>query len=994
MADPLSLAASVAGLVSLGLQVTSGITKYLDAVKCRDEELSEIRRQNGLLKDTLRIIEKTAAQLDQVPPDVAAATQRIIESHHDSLNKLETLVAQLTSSDVGTWRARLKDKAGKLHYAFDRPKLQELCCQAAQTQSALQLALEGLSVSLTAATHGSLQAGLGSVHHQLQDSFQAARGQVFTSTQILSQQLRHTEDTIQSSFNIQHGYLDRIQVQNTDIVGRVAGMERTLQTLAANLLDNDQLDDQTYGLRYTGLARVIKAAIGVSFDMRSGAGGWSVGPSFSYYPTVDAENDQSFRIMDILREVFYGRQFGGEAADSFHQKALRKIVRLLVTGKTSPLAVDHCNRSLMHVAFNTFRFEHKNYLLAELVQTLVLHGVPPISYDIWGRGPGLCYFASETESWMPRDSIIDSLAIVADVEGGTMPLTLVSEWTGIFIPTPYHPELALSPSLAEAFGCGPLSMAILANDAQLAQSLLQKYPTSIEEVNIFGHTPLHIAASQNVLPWFPFVLEAAKAAGLLQREDSFHQTALFAALAMTGEHCHATTQTSEYIRCNCVDSMMMLRETGSVVCDSDFYLLDHHFPSVSLRGWGAFIAQVKVQRENLKELALHNIWAVEEHLAILQSEKVLDLHAYAVYKSLRRHGIDVPMDLVPSDYTSIASSYWISRSERKTVYDCIDPFNESICELSFRMGFQDIDFSAPYGLPPLCRASEIPHINWLIQQGADIKRRVWPADDEQLQNRGIFSAHYVLYHSTPDCLDLQSYLRPYRSCRDPQSVTVTNRVLSVSLAANLTDSCCCACSTKGCTPFLFLFKGQCGWKNQRIIADMRSVADMDFHAIFDGLPTEMVRSLYLAAVRFVGFVALDLTHTCCDACAIVKWKEPYRTRDRYEVNEIQEEESGLIEVLDNMVAEFQNTIANISGDSALSQFQACWESYWTDRVPEILEGLGNHRMSEAERLDAELIGVLWESESGESEEDTKGNPYDPDTIDHWHYELDLIAEEV
>ncbi|KAK7932606.1 hypothetical protein PG985_003318 [Apiospora marii] len=246
MADPLSLAASVAGLVSLGLQVTSGITKYLDAVKCRDEELSEIRRQNGLLKDTLGVIEKTATQLDQVPPDVAAATQRIIESHHDSLNKLETLIAQLASSDVGTWRARLKDKAGKLHYAFDRPKLQELCHQATQTQSALQLALEGLG------------------------------------------------------------------------------------------------------------------------------------------------------------------------------KALRKIARLLATGKTSPLAVNYCNQSLMHVAFGIYNFGGNNYPLADLVQTLVLHGVPPISYDIWGKDHDEVDEIQEEESGTIKvleDMVAEFQDMIASISG-------------------------------------------------------------------------------------------------------------------------------------------------------------------------------------------------------------------------------------------------------------------------------------------------------------------------------------------------------------------------------------------------------------------------------------------------------------------------------------------------------------------------------------------------------------------------------------------------
>lgn len=110
--------------------------------------------------------------------------------------------------------------------------------------------------------------------------------------------------------------------------------------------------ERQYGLRYTGLEPVIKAAFGVSLDMKSGAGGWSMGLNFTYYPTVDARNDQAFRIIDILRTFYRDFDISNKVTDAFHQKALRKIIRLVASGKTSPLAVDYCNRFLMHEAFS------------------------------------------------------------------------------------------------------------------------------------------------------------------------------------------------------------------------------------------------------------------------------------------------------------------------------------------------------------------------------------------------------------------------------------------------------------------------------------------------------------------------------------------------------------------------------------------------------------------------------------------------------------------
>ncbi|KAK7942525.1 uncharacterized protein PG986_011638 [Apiospora aurea] len=149
----------------------------------------------------------------------------------------------------------------------------------------------------------------------------------------------------------------------------------------------------------------------------------------------------------------------------------------------------------------------------------------------------------------------------------------------------------------------------------------------------------------------------------------------------------------------------------------------------------------------------------------------------------------------------------------------------------------------------------------------------------------------------------------------------------------------------------------------------------------------------------VCFDALGLTHTCCDARRIVEYQHCYQTKDRDEVDEIQQEESVFIEVLDDMVAEFEDVTSHISDDTTQSQFQECWEGYWVNRVPEILQELEDSRMTEAERQGAEMIGVVWESES-ESDDPTEqaevitGNPYYFGDINYWYYVLDSIAGDI
>ncbi|KAK8068875.1 hypothetical protein PG994_005491 [Apiospora phragmitis] len=627
-----------------------------------------------------------------------------------------------------------------------------------------------------------------------------------------------------------------------------------------------------------------------------------------------------------------------------------KLARLLASGKTSPLAVNDRNQTLMHLAFcaHADDFTDNYSILMGVVQTLILHGVLPISYDIWGGAPGL--YASTREStsqnqtlvkYQPQIAGLEILAILAEADGGAMPMTISSEL--ILAPCQYqsyhHEEPAQSPSLAEAYGCGPLSMAVLAKDTQLAQSLLEKYPTSIKEVNSFGQTPLHIAASQNGLPDFPFLLKAAKAANLLQQRDSTRQTALFAALFLTKKYCRGPGQALECTQCSCSDALIMLLAAGAAVCDAGMIQLYYGFRSpslqLSLREWKLIVGQLKAQRQNLKELALCNTWAVEEYLGILQSAQVLDLHASAVYNSLRKHCIDVPMDSVPSDFTNACPPY--APYEGKTVYDYIPSHDVSMCELSFQLGFQDIDFDV---------------------QGGCLK---------------------MLYlFPRPPSYGIQELI--------PATTSV--------LPASLVDSCRCACSTEGCTPFLFMLKAQYDERRPNESPDMDSITDIDFISIFDGLPMEITRSFFLAAMRFTAFVTPELTHTCCDAYEIFKLWRPYETKDQDEIDEIQQEESGLIDVLHNMVSEFKDMLAHISGDSAQSQFQACWKDYWTNHVPKILQELEDNHITEAELQEAERIGVVWESESRDTSEDTIGNPHDPESLDYWYYELNLIAGDI
>lgn len=148
MADGLSIAASVAGLVSLGIQVCSGITTYLDGLKCRAEELEYARQYEKSLKASIQANENVSPQLLVHHQNSSVAVTACIQLCNDKLEALDRLVVELCDEKKSNSSLRDRAKASKkrLTYAFDRPKLSQLQTKVDQAIQSLQLALQILGL--------------------------------------------------------------------------------------------------------------------------------------------------------------------------------------------------------------------------------------------------------------------------------------------------------------------------------------------------------------------------------------------------------------------------------------------------------------------------------------------------------------------------------------------------------------------------------------------------------------------------------------------------------------------------------------------------------------------------------------------------------------------------------------------------------------------------------------------------------------------------------
>ncbi|KAL1863018.1 hypothetical protein Daus18300_008174 [Diaporthe australafricana] len=153
MSDPLSITASVAGLVSLGLQVVSGITQYLDAVHERKDDVASAKTQVIRTQNPLKLVIKVAAKVEPNHSAIAAVL-RDSASVKPELQALDEFVRSLDATRVPPPSHEVLGKvfvqAKKLTYPFHRPTLERLQSRLIRVNEGLQAALQvsGLDVAI------------------------------------------------------------------------------------------------------------------------------------------------------------------------------------------------------------------------------------------------------------------------------------------------------------------------------------------------------------------------------------------------------------------------------------------------------------------------------------------------------------------------------------------------------------------------------------------------------------------------------------------------------------------------------------------------------------------------------------------------------------------------------------------------------------------------------------------------------------------------------
>ncbi len=151
MADPLSVAAGVAGLVSLGIEVTRSLVDFYKAFKKRDSDLGDITERLVSLLDIFQCLEKTLEDRN-FQEDEQGLIKRIetsIQNCQESIQELQDECHKFSKASSSGMKDAVKAVGRQATYPFRRSTLQKLEEDVGEIRSNLSSALDVLQLKDT-----------------------------------------------------------------------------------------------------------------------------------------------------------------------------------------------------------------------------------------------------------------------------------------------------------------------------------------------------------------------------------------------------------------------------------------------------------------------------------------------------------------------------------------------------------------------------------------------------------------------------------------------------------------------------------------------------------------------------------------------------------------------------------------------------------------------------------------------------------------------------
>lgn len=497
--------------------------------------------------------------------------------------------------------------------------------------------------------------------------------------------------------------------------------------------------------------------------------------------------------------------------------------------------------------------------------------------------------------------------------------------------------------------------AVLHRSIPHLQAALKHCPTSIDEPNEVGHTPLHLASN-----WPPGL------SLLLSHRADVEKTAQYGQKPVELAMLYG-----------CAESMQLLLKAGcSFELNGDPEEINNIFtfaatlcrtPVSELPASTPCHNYLEIMRIVIKELASRQGEVISSMMDV-----PIPTRSKVSMSDNGQHFRSGTAQAGASDSSlreEAPQSQNILRHMR-TVYHW-PLLTVKVANELWNAGFRDIDVPDEYYMTPLMMIgggdsfppmdiNEVIEIAfWLHQKGASLHRpwnaRITAARSER---RAI---HFVAvavkrcfmpqYFEGVTTAGEQSYPAAMEHLIDNLSPDC-RQFLQKVLLDNSLDDCLCACSGHGCMPMTYLLKHTiCFWPNENE-AELASAWICRW--FFENIPTEHLPTVTNQEIlRLITFEKLGLGHTCCWLYLLFD----IDTLEPEEVAEIRDEDHEGIELLESLLSEFEER----RGDQDIKSFI---DGYWSTRMEEVLAARDKESV---DRTGMREIGVVFDDDDGSSD---------------------------
>ncbi|KAF0321106.1 hypothetical protein GQ607_011713, partial [Colletotrichum asianum] len=518
---------------------------------------------------------------------------------------------------------------------------------------------------------------------------------------------------------------------------------------------------------------------------------------------------------------------------------------------------------------------------------------------------------------------------------------------------------------------------VLRNKSRLLETLNQQVSVNFSEADAFGFPFMH-----HLIGWpegLKIVLNRYGKSILHSHDKGVASFALDCALQWSGAICSGTRDGRCLETCPCGESVSILLQTDSECLARTLARTirkeewNFAMRRSSIKARDMVIDELAGRRQELKALGLRHLKPTEIGCFGLLGNNILDRHTDNVLKALDDIGIYVH----PSLRTNVVDKYsrrpgsiyhlsWISLHVKERIPDAF-----------YSRGFTEVDVPDSHGLFPLAQIENfLDYREWLVEHGANLATEIIGRPVGFTTAHMLFTPYTRSWLSSPSLEYTSSLLKSLR--------------IHVSKTPSL-DACKCGCSKGGCHPYTVMWRVALGkWSVDQITQTLLKQMGDNIIGLCKDLETDwpLLREEVPIHLRVCTFMALPILHTCCcfweqrrysDDDSDFEWE--VRVCEEDEMEEIQEEDINGLALLENLVTEFESKIDEMG--CTLATF---FETYWIDRMGQVLQEIQDRQFLEEEVQAAERLGITLrvEEENWQEEEDKS-------QLEYWFRRLDDIV---